>query len=425
MRDRPAQLATPSHAGHALWVRKPAMMSASVSHARIAPSSAGTLAADASRPAVAPARIASIDALRGFDMLCIVSIYRIGLALGEMLSSQGPTLAAVGGTLTRQFQHAPWEGLRFYDILYPLFLFIVGVVIPLSITQLVGRDGRTAAHWRVLQRSLVLILLGFLYYGGFDHHWPDIRLLGVLQRIGLCYLFASLLFLHLRLPGLIVSFVLLVGGYWALMTFVPVPGIGAGLFTETGNLAGWIDEQALPGRKMIGEADPEGLLSTLPAIGTTLLGVFAGLLLQSTRISPRQKTAWLCGAGIALIVAGYLWSLQFPIIKSIWTSSYVLVTGGLSTLLLALFYQIIDVWGYRRWATPFVWIGANAILIYLIEEVVRFHRLGSRLVGGDIGTFADAHLAPGASQLLANIVGLLLVVALAGFLYKRRVFIRV
>ena len=127
---------------------------------------------------------------------------------------------------------------------------------------------------------------------------------------------------------------------------------------------------------MLGEADPEGLLSTLPAIGTTLLGVFAGLLLQSPRISPRRKTAWLCGAGIALVAAGYLWSLQFPIIKSIWTSSYVLVTGGLSALLLAVFYQIIDVWGYRRWATPFVWVGANAILIYLVEEVVQVPQTG-------------------------------------------------
>ncbi|MGE0259121.1 MAG: acyltransferase family protein, partial [Alphaproteobacteria bacterium] len=306
-----------------------------------------------------------------------------------------------------------------------LFLFIVGVVIPLSIARLVEREGKTAAHWRILQRSAVLILLGLLYYGGFDNHWPDIRLLGVLQRIGLCYLFASLLFMHLPLRGLIVSFVVLVVGYWALMTFVPVPGVGAGVFSETGNLAQWVDEQALPGRKMMGELDPEGLLSTLPAIGTTLLGVFAGLLLQNPRIGPRRKTLWLCGAGIALVAAGYLWSLQFPIIKSIWTSSYVLVTGGLSAIFLGVFYQIIDVWGYRRWATPFVWVGANAILIYVIEEVVRFHRLASRLVGGDIANFVDAHVAGGASQFLANIVGLLLAVALAGFLYKRRVFIRV
>jgi predicted acyltransferase len=126
-----------------------------------------------------------------------------------------------------------------------------------------------------------------------------------------------------------------------------------------------------------------------------------------------------------LVAAGYLWSLQFPIIKSIWTSSYVLVTGGLSALFLAAFYQIIDVWGYRRWAAPFVWVGANAILIYFLEEVVRFHRLASRLVGGDIGDFVNAHIARGASQFLANIVGLLLVVSLAGFLCKRRVFIRV
>jgi predicted acyltransferase len=391
----------------------------------VAPHPAVALIPDASRPAVVPVRIASVDALRGFDMICIISAAAIALSLSDMLAGKGPVLNAISEIAARQFEHAPWEGLRFYDLLFPLFIFLVGVVIPFSLTPLVEREGRLRAHWRVLMRSFWLLLLGFLYYGGFSHHWPDIRLLGVLQRIGLCYLFTSLLFLHLRLRGLIVSFLLLVVGYWALMTFVPVPGVGAGSFTEAGNLAAWIDEHFLPGEKLLGTLDPEGLLSTLPAIGTALLGVFAGLLLKNPGMTPRQRVLWLTLAGIALVTAGYAWSFQFPVIKSIWTSSYVLVTGGLSALLLALFYQIIDVWGYRRWAAAFVWVGANAILLYLIEELVRFHRLASRLVGGDIGDFANTHLAHGAGQFLANVLGMTLAIAVAGFLYRRRLFIRV
>src|SRR5215216_214880 len=138
---------------------------------------------------------------------------------------------------------------------------------------------------------------GLIYYGGTSNLWPEIRLLGVLQRIALCYLFASLLFLHLDLRGLVVAFVTLLVGYWALMTFVPVPGVGAGSFAMGANLANWIDAQYLPGRKWYGPWDPEGLLSVLPAIGTCLLGVFAGLLLKNSDLLPQQKSLSLAGAG--------------------------------------------------------------------------------------------------------------------------------
>jgi predicted acyltransferase len=383
---------------------------------------AGFAAGDEPAP---PPRLASVDALRGIDMILIISGAHLAMSLRDVMAEGGPVLAAAGELLARQFEHAPWEGLRFYDLLYPLFIFIVGVVIPFSLRRSVARHGLWGAHWRVFYRSAVLILLGFLYYGGFSNRWPDIRLLGVLQRIGLCYLFASLLFLHLRLRGLIVSFLVLVVGYWALLTFVPVPEIGAGPYSETANLARWIDERFLPGEKLYGAFDPEGLLSTLPAIGTALLGVFAGLVLQDARLKPRQRVLWLAGGGVVLLALGALWSLQFPVIKPIWTSSYVLVTGGLSALLLAVFYQIVDVWGCRRWATIFVWVGANAILLYVIDELLRFHRLAARLVGGDIGDFLNAHLAQGAGQLFRNLVGAGIAVALAGFLYKRAVLIRV
>ena len=198
-----------------------------------------------------------------------------------------------------------------------------------------------------------------------------------------------------------------------------------GSYAKDANLANWLDAQYLPGRKWNGAWDPEGLLSTLPAIGTCLLGVFAGLLLKEPSLQPHQKTLWLIGAGAAMIALGVLWGLQFPIVKNIWTSSYVLVCGGLSALLLGVFHQVIDAWERRSWATIFIWIGASAITLYFINGIVGFQPLVTQLVGGDVRSFVDSHLTPGAGSLLVHSVGLLLAVALADFLYRRKVFLRV
>src|SRR6266567_3784699 len=320
-------------------------------------------------PLPAPRRVASVDAVRGFTMFWIIGADGAAKALAEMLSGKGTILSTAGNIIGGQFEHAEWEGLHFY-------------------------------------------------YGGLSESWPDIRLLGVLNRIALCYLFTSLLFLNLRLPGLIVAFVAILAGYWALMTFVSVSGIGVGSYAKDANLANWIDAQYLPGRKWNGAWDPEGLLTTLPAIATCLLGVFAGLLLKEPSLQPHQKTLWL-------IALGVLWGLQFPIVKNIWTSSYVLVCGGLSALLLGVFHQVIDAWERRNWATIFIWIGASAITLYFINGIVGFQPLATQLVGGDVGSFVDSHLTPGAGSFLAHAVGLLLAVALAGFLYQRKILLRV
>jgi predicted acyltransferase len=373
-------------------------------------------------PLPAPRRVASVDALRGFTMFWIIGADGAAKALAEMLSGKGTIPSMAGNIIGGQFEHAEWEGLRFYDLIFPLFIFVTGVAIVFSLTRLVEQVSKSTAHWRVLRRSLLLFALG-LVYGGVSESWPDIRLLGVLNRIALCYLFTSLLFLNLRLPGLIVAFVAILAGYWALMTFVPVPGIGVGSYAKDANLANWLDAQYLTGRKWNGAWDPEGLLSTLPAIGTCLLGVFAGLLLKEPSLHPHEKTSWLIGAGAVMIALGVLWGLQFPIVKSIWTSSYVLVCGGLSALLLGVFHQVIDAWGRRSWATAFIWIGASAITLYLINGIVGFQPLATQLIGGDVGSFVDSHLTPGAGSLLAHAVGLLLAVALAGFLYRRKIFL--
>jgi predicted acyltransferase len=332
----------------------------------------------------------------------------------------------VGAFISSQFSHVEWEGFCFYDLIFPLFVFITGVSIVFSVGQQLKREGSRAAHLRVLRRSVLLFALGVLYYGGMSNHWPDIRLVGVLQRIAVCYLFASLLFLNFQLRGLIAAFVLLLGGYWALMTFVPVPGIGAGSFVMDANLANWIDFNFLPGMKWDVTRDPEGLLSTIPAIGSCLLGVFAGLVLGERRLEPRQKSLRLVGAGLVMMAAGYLWALQFPVIKQIWTSSFVLVAGGWSAVLLGVFHQLIDVWGWRKWSTVLVWIGSNAIVLYMLGNVMNYYEtFATRFVGGDVADFLDRYMTPGAGHLFAAAGGLATAITVASYLYRHKIFVRI
>lgn len=370
-------------------------------------------------------RVVSIDALRGFNFIWILGGEGLVLALAEMCRDKGPALDGAGQFLQTQISHAAWEGFTFYDFVFPLFIFITGVAITLSLPRLVARDGSLKAHLRVLRRAVLLYVLGVVFYGGFSDHWSDVRLVGVLQRIAICYLAASVLFLNLGWRGLAVALVVLLGGYWALMTFVPVPGIGAGSFAPDANLANWIDRNYLPGRLWDRTRDPEGMLSTLPAIGTCLIGVLCGKVLKDDRLTTARQSLVLIGCGVAMVAAGYLWALQFPIVKALWTSSFVLVAGGYSAILLGAVHQIVDGWGYKSWTTMLGWIGANAILLYLLNGLVGFEPLARRFVGGDIGRFLDAMVTPGTGRLVAHVLGLVFVVALAGYLYRRKIFLRV
>jgi len=370
-------------------------------------------------------RVIAVDALRGFSIFWILGGDGLAWSLRQITADKGEFISTIGALVARQFSHVAWEGFRFYDFIFPLFVFTTGVAIVLSLPRLVEREGKSAAHRRVLRRFLLLFALGVIYYGGFSHKWPDIRVLGVLQRLAICYLVASLLFLNMRMRDLVLVFVALLVGYWAVMTFVPVPGIGAGVFAPTGNLARWIDTLYLPGRMWDKTSDPEGLLSTLPAIGTCLLGVFAGLLLMNPRIAPRRKSLIFVGAGAAMVLIGYLWSVQFPIIKYLWTSSFVLVAGGYSLMLLGVMHQLIDVWGIKAWATIFVWIGANAITLYFLNNVVGFEKFALRFVGGDVGAFLDAAVTRGTGGFVAYAGGLAVALAIAGFLYRHKIFLRV
>ena len=362
-------------------------------------------------------RLISLDALRGFDMFFIVGAG--GLVNGlRKISDTGPIRI-----LANQLEHKPWAGFHFEDLIFPLFVFIVGVSLVFSLTKTIEQSGRRAAILRILRRFILMYFLGIFYYGGFSTPFAEIRLLGVLQRIALCYLFASLLFCYLKPKALVGVCAGLLIGYWALMSFVPVPGHGAGNFESGMNLANYVDKQFLPLRKWDGDHDPEGLLSTLPAIANCLLGVFAGLLLQNPTVSARKKVGYLIAAGLAGLAglaAGWLWHLNFPVIKKLWTSSYVLVASGYSCLLLAAFYQIIDVWKWQKWAMPFIWIGVNSITIYLAGPLIDFEKIALRLVGGQLNGYFGRY-----GELLVAVVSLGVGFWCLLFLYQRKIFLRV
>ena len=370
-------------------------------------------------------RVVSVDALRGFNIFLILGADGAIWTLDRMLRDKGPALSAIGNFLGTQMTHVEWVGIRFYDLIFPLFIFVTGVSIALALPRLMEREGKMQVYMRVLRRALLLYLLGLIFYGGVGQHWGDIRFVGILQRIAVCYLFTSILFLNLSQRGLVVALIALLGGYWALMSFVPVPGTDAVSFEPNANLANWIDFHYLPGRLWDITRDPEGLLSTLPAIGTCLLGVLSGLLLKDERLTPTQRSLWLIGGGIIMLAAGHLWGLQFPVVKAIWTSSFVLVAGGYSAILLGAMHQVIDVWGWKAWATIFVWVGANALLLYLINGIAGFEPFALRFVGGDVSAWFDRMVTPGTGLFVAHLLGLSLAVALAGYLYRRKIFVRV
>jgi len=369
------------------------------------------------RPSAEPApseqRLLSLDALRGFDMFWIVGAEELVRGL-EKITSGG-----LVGVVAEQLHHKAWDGFHFEDLIFPLFVFIIGVSLVFSLGKSLEKVGLQATLGRVVRRGAVLFVLGLLYYGGLSNPPEKVRLLGVLQRLALCYTFSGLLFCLLKPRALIGVCVGLLVGYWAMLSFIPVPGHGAGNFAEGANLANYIDKLYLPLRRYDGDHDPEGLLSTLPAIASCLLGVFAGLLLKDPERTPARRVRTLLLWGVGCLAAGWLWHLNFPVIKKIWTSSFVLVAGGYSYLVLAAFYQVIDVWGYRRWATPFVWIGVNPILIYFGGKFIDFEGMAKMFVGGPVAEASGRY-----AELLLAVTSIFFGLLLLRFLHKHRIYLR-
>ncbi|MDB6024031.1 MAG: hypothetical protein JWM68_254 [Verrucomicrobiales bacterium] len=464
-------------------------------------------------------RLMSVDALRGFDMFWIIGADALVYAFKRMAEASRAGLPkdapeSVGYKITKffatQLDHVEWAGFHFYDMIFPLFVFITGVSLVFSLTKQLEKGGKRDAIKRLVIRFVLMFVVALLYSGGFRNGWPDMRLLGVLNRIALCYLFGGLIFIFFRpkaIVGIAAAFLM---GYWALLAFVPIRAIeletfnlrkiaesngdakAVALFKEsknfstireseawataqkmynetpktvTGlqlvreardarsqakaagstndlvaefpvykpgyNLANHMDFQYLPGKKWETYWDPEGIVSTLPAIVTCLFGIFAGLLLRSANFCDKWKLIYLFSFGAAGVLIGFLWGsslvgvLEFPVIKKIWSSSFVLVAGGFSAMLLGLFYFIVDVKKFNGWCQPFVWMGMNSITIYLTSNLIGgFRPLAQRFVGGDVKAFFDDHAMKGSGDMVVAVLGLILAFWFVRFLFKNRIFLR-
>ena len=362
-------------------------------------------------------RLSSLDAFRGLTIAGMILVNNPG-----NWSHVYPPL-----------RHADWHGCTATDLVFPFFLFIVGVALSFSFSRRLEQGTGRGIHLTILRRSLIIFALGMLPRLLPPPDFSELRIAGVLQRIAVVYLVASLIVLHCsrRAQAGIAAALLL--GYWAAMAWIPVPGSGAGVLTPEGNLAAFIDSTLLPGRMYRGTWDPEGLFSTLPAIATTLLGVFTGNWIRCGR-DRSEIAAGMFAAGWALILAGLAWSVVLPLNKNLWTSSYVLYTAGAALEGLAFCYWLIDVRGYRKWAQPAIVYGRNSIAVFVASGLLTklLYRTGFADGGGHISYWSwiyQSFYLPLGSPLNASLAMALSYVVfwwlMMWWLYRRGIFIKV
>ena len=375
-----------------------------------------------------------VEAPPKLDRLLSLDVFR-GITIAGMILVNNPGSWA---TIYAPLQHAEWHGWTPTDLIFPFFLFIVGVAITYSLGGKVERgDSERKLVFAIIKRSAILFTLG-LFLNGFPffplERITGIRIPGVLQRIALCFLFASLIYIKTKVRGQIIWTIALLALYWLMMRFIPVPGFGAGDYSMEGSLEGFIDVKLLSGHIWRPTYDPEGLLSTIPAISTTLCGVLTGQWLKSPT-SMEGRTNGMLISGIVLIAAGKFWGLWFPINKSIWTSSYVLFTAGAALLFLGISYWLIDIKQVRRWAKPFHIFGSNAIFVFVGSGIVARILNLIKWTTAD-GTIIDlkswiyqniflSWLSPINASLAFAITYILLWLIPMTFLYRKKIFIKV
>jgi predicted acyltransferase len=366
-------------------------------------------------------RLVSLDVFRGITIAGMVLVNNPG----------------TWSTIYWPLEHAEWSGWTPTDLVFPFFLFIVGVAIPLAFGRRVdsGKSKRDL-YLKVVKRSLIIFALG-LFLNAFPHfELATLRIPGVLQRIAVCYFFASIIFLKTSVKTQIIIALALLVVYWLLMTRVAAPGFTAGDLSKEGSLASYIDRLVF-GPHVWAQAkvyDPEGILSTIPAIATTLFGVLTGQWMRTGK-SPYEKAAGLFAAGVCCIIVGWIWNPFFPINKALWTSSYVFFTGGMAMQFLALCYWLIDIENYRGWTRPFVVFGVNAIALYVGTGIMA-DLLGLIKVPKGDGTTTSLHgwiyqnlflswAPPYKASLAFAITFVLLWLGLMWILYWRKIFIKV
>jgi len=363
-------------------------------------------------------RLSSLDAFRGLTIG--------GMILVNNLGSSKYVYAPL--------RHAEWHGWTPTDLVFPFFLFIVGVSLSFSLSKRMSqRIQPLLVYSKIVKRSLVLFALGIFLALVPRFDFATLRIPGVLQRIALCYLFSSLLFLKMKTKRRAVIAFSLMALYWLVMKLVPVPGYGAGVLDYKGNLCAYIDTKFLAGHLYKPGFDPEGILSTLPAISTTLLGTLGGDWLRSSR-GTFAKTAGLFAGGILFSFSGLVLHPYFPINKQLWTSTFVLFSAGVALLVLGVTYGIMEVLKFRKWATPFLILGTNAIFIYVGSSLTAKLINITQVQGGREALSLKAYIynhfiVPWAGFYIGSLVyPLLLILLWIGImfpLYKRRIFIKI
>jgi predicted acyltransferase len=361
-------------------------------------------------------RLYSLDALRGFDMFWIIGGERIVDTLTK--ATGAPWLE----TVSEQLTHPAWHGFHFYDLIFPLFLFLAGVSTPYSVgKELENGKSRQQVLMRVIRRGLLLVALGVIHNNGLQiKPFEEIRFASVLGRIGLAYMFANIIYLYTKQRGQIIWFCALLIGYWLLFLLFSAPGFPGGDLTMEGNIVSYIDRLIVPGKLYLGIHDPEGLGGVVPAIATALLGIYAGSLLRNSPLTSWRKALQLAAIGVVFLVLAQLWNLMFPINKNLWTSSFVLHVGGWSLLLLSVFYFIIDVKGYKKWAFFFSIIGMNSILIYMAGRYFSWSYT-SKAFFGWIGQLIGEPY----NLVVAALFFVFVKWAFLYFLYRKNIFLRV
>ena len=367
-------------------------------------------------------RLRSLDALRGFDMFWILG----GEALfGALLILTGWAGWQWGDT---QMHHSEWNGFRFYDLIFPLFIFLSGVALGLSPKRLdkLPMHERMPVYRHGIKRLFLLLLLGILYNHGWGTGAPadpeKVRYASVLGRIAFAWFFAALLVWHTCLRTQVLVALGILVAYGAVQLWLPFPGGQAGVLSPTESINAYVDSLLLPGVSYQGRTpDPEGVLSTLPAVVNALAGVFVGhFIVKSHPKGEWAKVGLLSVAGGVCLALGWLLDGVIPVNKELWTSSFVLVTSGWSMLLLALFYAIVDVLKWQKLAFIFVVIGTNAIIIYLASSLVDWKYIAQSVFGGVIAAL------PENAQPLAAVIGLLTVQWLVLYwMYRRNIFVRI
>ncbi len=357
-----------------------------------------------------PNRLISLDALRGFDMFWIIGGSAIFTGLAK--AAGGPFDA-----ILPQFEHVRWEGLHFFDLIWPLFMFIVGVSIPLSVEKRMAEGAsKRSLYLHAVRRSIILFILGMILQGGLLE-WDLSELhpcYSVLHGIAAGYLIAFIVTIELKpkYQAVVTAIFLLV--YWAVIMLIPVPGSAAGVLTPEGNIATWFDQLVL-GRFHHGENT--WFLSYPAFASSVLLGVMAGHLLKMPG-TENKKVIFLAVAGVGCTLAGLIWSIFFPIIKLLWTSSFVLIGGGFGFIMLSLFYWVIEVKGYRKWAFFFSVIGMNSITVYVAAMLINFRQIGNIFIGSLL-----PRIAPW-DDFVSEIFALAIIWLILYWMYCKKTFVR-